>query len=88
MPSCGLSLTRNAGLSVRPVVHPFHIFKELENMMWEEGLKGMSLFSQRSESIISFIDCLMVVTEKAEPDCCRKSTMRGHRSNLEHGKFD
>lgn len=46
------------------------------------GLKRMSLFSQRSESIsqrsesiISFIDCLMV--EKAEPDSSRESTMRG-----------
>lgn len=77
MPSCGLSLTRKADLSVRPVVHPLHIFKEIENMMWEEGLKGMSFFSQRSKSIISFIHCLMVVTEKAEPDSCRKSTMRG-----------
>lgn len=42
-----------------------------------EGLKEMSLFSQRSGSIISFIDCLMVVIEKAEPDSCRRSTMRG-----------
>lgn len=37
----------------------------------------MSLFSQRGGSIISFIDCLMVVKEKAEPDSCRRSTMRG-----------
>lgn len=42
-----------------------------------EGLKEMSLFSQRSGSKISFIDCLMVVIEKAEPDSCRRSTMRG-----------
>lgn len=77
MPSCRLPLTRKADLSVRPVVYPLHIFKEIENMMWEEGLKGMCLFSQRSGSIISFIDCLMVVKEKAEPDSCRRSTMRG-----------
>lgn len=77
MLSCGLSLTRKADLSVRAVFHPLRIFKETENMMWEEGLKGMSLLNQRSGSIISFIDCLMVVTEKAEPGSCRKSTMRG-----------
>lgn len=37
--------------------HPFHVVKEIENLMCEEELKGMDLFSQRSESIVSFFDC-------------------------------
>lgn len=39
--------------------HPLHMVKEMENMMREEELKGMDLFSQRSGSIVSFFNCLI-----------------------------
>lgn len=39
--------------------HLLCVVREIENVMREEGLKGMDLFSQMTESVVSFFDCLI-----------------------------
>lgn len=82
---------RHSHVRVSPaVVYPLHVVKEIENMVCEEGLKEMALFSQRCESIVSFFDCLMGGYRKVRAGLFQKAhneSTKCNRQKVGRGKF-